>query len=239
MKAFLLAAGIGSRLGSITKDTPKALVKVAGRPILDYIIENLITAGVDSIVINLHYLPEQIKSHLADSDFNCKFIFSEEETLLDTGGALKNAAHHFEEDEDFILHNCDIYTDFDISKIVKAHKNSQNMATLSVSHATSDRGILLDHAFNFAGLENIKLGTRSTIGTTTRLTRYDYNCITVLNSSLFTYFEKLPASFGLFDWLTLASKSRKLVRGFDIKPCYWIDIGTPEDLDKLNQYLKS
>ena len=87
-KAFLLAAGMGTRLRPHTDTMPKPMVPVAGRPILDYALDKLAAAGTKEVWINLHYLPEVITTHLSARN-DIKIRFSEEKTLLNTGGGAK------------------------------------------------------------------------------------------------------------------------------------------------------
>lgn len=94
-KAFILAAGLGSRLRPYTNDRPKPLVEVAGQSLLNRTLDHLSEAGITEATLNLHYRPEQIRQTCeARSDFT--FHFSEETELLDTGGGIKKALHHFE-----------------------------------------------------------------------------------------------------------------------------------------------
>jgi len=93
-KAFILAAGLGSRLRPHTDDTPKPLVQVNGKTLLDRTLDHLNKAGVGEVVLNTHYLADQIKNCVnARPEFNAHISF--EETLLDTGGGIKNMINHF------------------------------------------------------------------------------------------------------------------------------------------------
>lgn len=88
MKAILLAAGLGTRLRPLTDHTPKCLVPIAGKPLLQYWLELVHAAGIDDILINLHYKHEQVREFVAASTFadRCRLVF--EEKLLGTGGTL-------------------------------------------------------------------------------------------------------------------------------------------------------
>src|SRR5262245_53119958 len=93
-KAFILAAGKGTRLRPHTDTMPKPMVPIAGRSIIRRTIEKLGKEGVGEIVINLHHLSDVLKDHLKDIT-HPKIIFSYEEELLETGGGLKKALHYF------------------------------------------------------------------------------------------------------------------------------------------------
>lgn len=84
---MLFAAGLGTRMGALTSDRPKPLIQVGGKALIDHALAQV--AGIDRVVVNLHYLPDQIRAHLAgrpDIDFS-----AETETILETGGGLRQA----------------------------------------------------------------------------------------------------------------------------------------------------
>lgn len=87
--ALIFAAGFGTRMGSLTKSTPKPMIPVANRPLIDYAIDLISDAEIQNTVVNLHYFPEQIEAHLAQYE-NIKTL-REEDEILETGGGLKNA----------------------------------------------------------------------------------------------------------------------------------------------------
>lgn len=121
MKALLLAAGFGSRLGDLTRTTPKPLIKVGGTPILDFCLEQLVDAGVTEVVINTHYLAEQIESYLESYAKSLKISLSYEEILLGTAGTIKK---HFDKlaSDDFIVMHADNYFAHPMKNFIAAHK---------------------------------------------------------------------------------------------------------------------
>lgn len=91
--AMLLAAGFGSRMGQLTSNLPKSLLRVGGRAIIDYVVDHLVSVGVELIVVNLHHKGDVLREHLI-SRTDVKFLFSEEkEKLLGTGGGVARAIH--------------------------------------------------------------------------------------------------------------------------------------------------
>jgi N-acetyl-alpha-D-muramate 1-phosphate uridylyltransferase len=105
-RAMIMAAGLGTRMRPLTDTRPKPLVEVAGKALLDHAIDRLVDAGVTSIVVNLHYKAEMIKTHLAGRK-DVEIIFSDEsDGLLGTGGGVVRALHYFG-DEPFFIHNSD------------------------------------------------------------------------------------------------------------------------------------
>ena len=117
MKAMVLAAGFGTRLKEHTQSKPKALVEVEGKPLLEYVIEKLISSGFDEIVINVHHLANQIIDYIGSSNFNAKIHISDEsDLLLNTGGGIFKASPFLDGDEPFLVHNVDILSDIDLGK---------------------------------------------------------------------------------------------------------------------------
>jgi NDP-sugar pyrophosphorylase family protein len=107
MKAMIFAAGLGTRLKPITDTTPKALVPVGGKPLLQHTIEKLKLAGFDEIIINIHHFGDQIIDFVKSNKyFDIRIEFSDERaSLLDTGGGIKKASHFFNDNKPFLVHN--------------------------------------------------------------------------------------------------------------------------------------
>ena len=93
-KAMVLAAGLGSRMRPLTDHTPKPLVKVAGRPLLDHVLDKLAEAGASEAVVNVHYLPDQIIEHVAARTHPRVIISDEHDRVLGTGGGVVRALPH-------------------------------------------------------------------------------------------------------------------------------------------------
>jgi mannose-1-phosphate guanylyltransferase len=135
MKAFLLAAGVGSRLRPITDTIPKCMVAVAGRPMLDIWLEALDRAGVDEVLVNLHHLPDVVRDHVAarTSPPAVRIVFEPE--LLGSAGTLRANRDWVEREEMFLAFNADNLTDFDLRSLVDAHRAHDAVATLAVFHS--------------------------------------------------------------------------------------------------------
>ncbi|HJU62324.1 MAG TPA: NDP-sugar synthase [Candidatus Binatia bacterium] len=130
MKAMVLAAGQGTRLLPLTEQLPKALIPVAGRPMIEYSLLLLRYYGIRDIIINLHHLGDQIESYLGDGKgLGLQITYSEEPELLDTGGGLLKAKP-FLQDGSFIVINTDVLIDLSLSKLVAFHEAKGAAATL-------------------------------------------------------------------------------------------------------------
>jgi mannose-1-phosphate guanylyltransferase len=121
MRALLLAAGIGSRLRPLTDTTPKCLVPVHGRPLLDYWLDLLLEGGIERALVNTHWLAEQVHDHVAASPWASRIDLVHEETLLGTGGTVL-ANRNWLGDQPFLLAHADNLTDFDVSGFIGAHR---------------------------------------------------------------------------------------------------------------------
>jgi len=113
MKAMLLAAGLGKRMLPLTRVLPKPAIPVLGRPIAAQILRRLAGGGVTHAVVNLHHKSERLRSVLADgADLGLKGLhYSDEETILGTGGGIGNVASELRGDGDFLVHNADFLSD--------------------------------------------------------------------------------------------------------------------------------
>jgi NDP-sugar pyrophosphorylase family protein len=130
MKAMVLAAGQGTRLRPITARMPKALVPVAGRPMIEFALLLLSHYGVRDIVINLHHFGTQIEDYLGDGQrFDVKISYSHETELLETGGGLLKAKA-FLQDDTFIVINTDALIDVDLAAVLNDHRQNHAAATL-------------------------------------------------------------------------------------------------------------
>ena len=116
MKAMILAAGKGTRLTPLTDHTPKPLLPVRGKPLLHWQLDALQAAGVTDVVINVHQMADQFKVFLNAHSWTANIVLSQEDELLETGGGVLNALHHFN-DAPFIILNGDIWTDFSFTSL--------------------------------------------------------------------------------------------------------------------------
>lgn len=132
MKAMIFAAGEGQRLRPVTDKIPKALVPVAGRPMIEYPLLWLRHHGIREVVINLHHMGEQIEAHLNDgAKLGLKITYSKEQELLDTGGGLLKAKP-FLQDGTFIVVNTDVLIDLPLADLIDFHRAKNATATLAL-----------------------------------------------------------------------------------------------------------
>lgn len=135
MKAFLLAAGIGSRLRPITDVTPKCMMDIGGRPLLDIWLDAFDRAGIDEVLLNLHHLPDVVRSYLAGHEGPPAVGTFYEPALLGSAGTLAANRQWVDGEELFLACNADNLTDFDLRSLIKAHRKHGAIATLTVFHS--------------------------------------------------------------------------------------------------------
>jgi mannose-1-phosphate guanylyltransferase len=135
VKAFLLAAGIGSRLRPITDVTPKCMLVIGGRPLLDIWFDAFGRAGVDEVLVNLHHLPDVVRRHLAVHEGPPAVRMVYEPELLGSAGTLVANRRWVDGEELFLACNADNLTDFDLRSLIDAHREHSALATLTVFHS--------------------------------------------------------------------------------------------------------
>ena len=130
MRAMILAAGLGTRLRPLTNTVPKALVPVAGRPLIEYSLLFLRSQGIMEVVINLHHFGEKIRAALGDGSlYGMRIFYSPEDPLLETGGGIKNAQALLD-GETFVVMNSDTILNLNLQEALAFHREKQAVATL-------------------------------------------------------------------------------------------------------------
>lgn len=164
MKAMIFAAGLGTRLRPLTDTRPKALVEVAGRPLLEIVASRLVAQGCDSLVVNAHHFAWQIIRHIAangrEPDIYCGVpttVSDESDRLLDTGGGILYARPLLEGTGRFLVHNVDILSNLDIRSLVDTVRPDA-LATLVVSGRQTFRYLLFDGDMRLVGWTDVRTG---------------------------------------------------------------------------------
>ncbi len=129
MKALILAAGFGTRLLPHTQRRPKALFPIAGRPIIDIMIDQLARHGCSGVMINIHHLHDQMTAHLHSRNYPIPVFTRLEKEILGTGGAIKNVAD-FLTNGPFLVINSDILCDIDLRAVYEFHTRNRHPVTL-------------------------------------------------------------------------------------------------------------
>jgi glucose-1-phosphate thymidylyltransferase long form len=230
MKAVIIAGGLGTRLRPLTNNTPKPIVPVVNIPFVIHQIEHLIKHGVDEVILNLHYLSDEIKKTLGDgSRWGIKINYSIEDHPLGTAGAVKNAEQYFD-DEPMVVFNGDVLTDLNISKIVAFHKQKEARVTIALTEVEDPTAfglVLVDkdgRVKQFIEKPSWNMVTAKTINAGTY----------VVDPKIFKDAPKgKPYSFERELYPSLLEKGEK-VYGY-LTNAYWLDIGNPEKYKEAHQ----
>ena len=225
-RAMVLAAGFGKRLAPITQTTPKPLVPVAGRPLLDRLLEFLRAGGIEEVVINLHHLGHRIEEHVGDGRrFGLRVRYSPEDPILDTGGGIKNAEPLLA-GEPFVVANGDSLLEIRLRDVIEWHRARGGVATLMVRPDPDAAGYGLvelddaDRVRRIVGLPpSAAPGTRG----------FMFPGLHVLEPEVFRWMD----ADGVFS-ITRVTYPRMIEAGLPVFGCVtqarWITIDTPEAL---------
>ena len=234
MKAMIFAAGIGSRLGSITQTTPKCLVQINGASMLEIVAERLKTAGVTEIMINIHHFADTVIEFVKSrTNFGVSVSFSREDYLLETGGGLKKVATFFQNDKSFLVHNSDIYCEYPLKELVGIHSKSKNVATLAVMKRETTRGLFFSKSMNLTGWTEEKDPPIEVASSNL----FAFSGIQVVSSRIFEFMPK-DEKFSIISSYLNAARAGNSIAGVDISGTYWKDIGKPNELESLREYVK-
>jgi N-acetyl-alpha-D-muramate 1-phosphate uridylyltransferase len=236
MKAMIFAAGLGTRLGEITNQLPKALIDINGKSALRVAVEKITVAGFDDIIVNIHHHPALMKEEIGKLRNDSYKITISDETneLLDTGGGLYKARDFFST-EPFLVYNVDIFTDLDLKKLYESHIDSASVATLAVRHRTGNRMLLIDRQGRMRGwYNNATKEEISTVENRKGLQEVAFTGIHVISPAIFTLMQEGVYSMTSL-YLMIAGSQHINTWLYD--EGYWFDCGTPANLEKIRKHL--
>jgi len=223
--AMILAAGLGTRMRPLTDTTPKPMLVVAGRPLIEHHVRKLVKAGFKHVVINHAYLGEQIEAHLKDGrELGCQIEYSAEQEPLETGGGIYQALSKLTRYDDyFCVVNGDVWIDMDYSELHQYVLKEQAHLWLvpNPEHHPDGDFALID------GLVQLKDVHESAAS-------YTFSGVSVLHKDVFNDCE--AGAFKLAPLLKGAMK-KHAVSG-SVFHGYWLDVGTPQRLQDLEAHLQ-
>lgn len=237
MKAMILAAGMGRRLGKITEKIPKALIDINGKSVLRIAVEKCTSSGFDDIIINVCHLADMVEEEVNMlNKIGFRITISDERSgLLETGGGLYKAKGFFDKNP-FLLYNADIVTDLDLNALYAFHNQKKGLATLAVRNRTGNRYFLVNSSGLLKGWCNKATGEKIVTGNNSEeLTEIAFSGIHILNPAIFDHMSE-----GVY---TMTDLYLKLANSYNIvtykyEDGYWGDIGTPESLENIRKLLK-
>ena len=233
MKAMVLAAGLGTRLRPLTNDRPKALVTVGERTLLEITLERLRSFGVNEVIVNTYHFAELVEEYLrAHGNFGMRIEISREETLLDTGGGLKQAAWFFLEgghNQPFLVHNVDVTSTIDLASMVAFHRQCDALATLAVAERPTSRYLLFDERGELCGRRAGHDGEPQMVRQAGTVQALAFAGIHVISPRIFSKIEEQGAFSIVPAYLRLAGAGEKIV-AFRADQFQWRDLGRVESL---------
>ena len=237
--AFILAAGLGTRLKELTSDKPKALVELNKQPLLEVVVENLISQNFNHFVINVHHFADKIIDFFKSKKYeNVEIEISDERDFLyNTGGAIIKALPYFKESKAVLIHNVDIISDIDFQSIYDNFIKSEDAAWLLTQERNNKRKIVFDENDNFVGRLNLE--TNEYDGETPLKESFkllSFSGLHIIRPEYFKGFE-LSACY-VFDLYKAIAKEEN-VKSKSTEANYWFDLGTQEQLKEASSWLLS
>ncbi len=217
-QAFVLGAGLGTRLRPLTDEMPKPAMPIFNKPLITFCLDHLIAAGVERFVINTHHLPAQIRALFPDEVYRGQPVrLIHEPVLLETGGGIRNAQELLGT-EPFIVYSGDILTEVDLARLFREHLQSGNDVTLGLRKTGLASGVTLNN------------------GRVTAISRdrssdpanFDYANVSVWNAGIF---ERIPQPVKisfipvLIDWIRDGGR----IGGVVLDQGKWFNIGNRDE----------
>jgi NDP-sugar pyrophosphorylase family protein len=239
MKAMILAAGLGTRLMPLTRNTPKALVRINGIPLLELALKKLVREGFDEIIVNVHHFAGEVINYLSEAEIGEAIIGISDESgqLLDTGGGILNASWFLEGDEPFLVYNVDVVSDIDLGRMFARHRQTAALATLAVRSRPSGRYLLFDGHHRLCGWEDAQNQQIRWAGQPAGgFQRMAFSGIHVISPEIFPLFTE-SGTFSIIEtYLRLAGEH--LIAGFyHTDDSAWFDAGKPDQLERISEFL--
>lgn len=237
-QAFVLAAGLGTRLRPLTDSRPKALVEVEGRPLLEILLHRLAALGTDRVVVNVHHFGDMVIKFLESREWGMEVLVSDERgRLLDTGGGLKKARPLFWNDCPILVHNVDILSRIDLRDLLSQHADNKCMATLAVSDRSTSRYLLWDTDSRLVGWHNRSTGEyKWADGPKDGYKPLAFSGVAVVEPSLLDKMPPADEPYSIIPAYLDAAKDH-VIRCLEHDPADWLDVGKPDTIEKAGRFL--
>lgn len=227
--AFVQAAGLGTRLRPLTDACPKPLVEVAGRPIITYVFDQLLRAGIERIILNTHHRAEKYATTFPDQTWkNIPLVFRHEPELLETGGGIRNILDLIQDEEHLLVCNGDVITDLPIAKLTAHHLSSGNEVTLALRSQGTPLNVSCDAQGNLTDIRH-ELGAAYQKD-------YLFASVYALKTS---FIHRIPPAqkCSVIPFFLSMIKNHEKIGALVLDEGSWYSIETPADHQRVNQTL--
>lgn len=226
--AMVMAAGFGTRMRPLTEHLPKPLVQVLGKPLIDYSLDLLAKSGVEEAVVNSHYLAELLEAYLLERKSSPRIIISREDSVLETGGGIKNALQFFDYSPFFVVNSDVICIDGKIPALRRLWQywDDEKMDALLLLHRVKD-------AVGYAGKGDFFIGDDGELRRRAddEIAPFVFTGIQIISPRLFA--DSLSGAFSLN---VLYNKNLARV-GVLIHDGNWLHVGSPQELAQAENWL--
>jgi mannose-1-phosphate guanylyltransferase len=224
--AFVLGAGLGTRLRPLTQSLPKPLVPVGGKPLVHYALQHLARLGISDAIINTHHAAEQWQKSFPTQIFEgMKLTFRHEPTLLDTGGGLKNVEDFLTNHGTFIIYNGDILTSLPLQQAFDHHQRQKNLVTMVLRSREKPHHVSLNS-------EGRVVDIRGLLGTG-KEGEFLFTGIHIVEPKLFEHIPTVQIRSVIRDYLDLIRQGLP-IGGVVLDEGVWFDLGTMEEYQQVN-----
>ena len=238
MRAFVMAAGYGKRLGALGEEIPKPLLPLGGVPLIGFALEKLASLGVKDAAVNLHHGAEKIRSALGDYAYGVHIHYFYEPEILGTAGGIKNAeAFLCEKDEPFFVINADAPCGADLKAALDHHQEGDFLATLVLRRSTEAQkyGVL---EFDEAGRLRKFLGASAPGIPQGELSRAMFTGLSIMSPEMLSHIPAGVASdISTQVYPRLMESDARI--GAVLSDSYWMDVGTPSRYLQANMNVMS
>ena len=229
--AFVLGAGLGTRLRPLTNDCPKPLLKVAGRPIITFAMDHLISAGVERFIVNTHHCAGMYERAFPGGNWRgIPIIFRHEPVLLDTGGGLKNIEDLLDPEETIFVYNGDVITNLSLQRLAEAHYERKEEVTLALRSGGHLLNVSLDEKGDVCDMRGL-IGNPG-------VKRCQFTGLYIVEKRFLGRMEAGRVESVVPVWVSMIRENPGSVAGIVIDDGEWHDIGSVEEYERVKDSFK-